>query len=86
MGKARYLAPWHRDMEELTAEVGGVDLEKLGEEGLAAFEALRQIGMTKIEGELNIGRCWWFDGGVKHGEHGEHGEHEGHEGHEDWGA
>jgi hypothetical protein len=34
MRKARYLAPWHRDLEELTAAVGGVDLEKLGEEEL----------------------------------------------------
>ena len=37
MRKARYLAPWHRDLEELTAAVGGVDLENLGEEELAAL-------------------------------------------------
>ena len=37
MRKERYLAPGHRNMEELTAEVGGEDLEKLGAEEVAAL-------------------------------------------------
>ena len=50
MRKARYLAPWHRDMEELTAAVGGVDLEKLGEEELAAL-------LESLKGKPAIYHC-----------------------------
>ena len=41
MRKGRYLAPWHREVGELAA-LGGVDLEELGAEELAALlEGLR---------------------------------------------
>ena len=41
MRKGRYLAPWHREVGDLAA-LGGVDLEELGEEDLAALlEGLR---------------------------------------------